>query len=79
MSKANALSTFGTKPTFSSADRKKAAMAGESLAGLSFSAVISVSSLAAILAARRGLACLVASARRLATDLVGLRIAVISR
>ena len=49
MSKAKALSTFGTKPSFSSRALKKAAMAGVSLAGLSLSAVTSVSSRAAML------------------------------
>src|SRR5215203_3017736 len=76
MSNANAFSTFGTKPSFSLLRSKKAAIAGVSLAGFSFSALISVSSAIAVpvIAVRGALPRLVGSARRFGADLVRLRI-----
>src|SRR4051794_9326641 len=72
MSKANAFSTFGTKPSFSLLRSKKAAIAGVSLAGFSLSAVISVSSAIAVrvIAVRGALPRLVGSVRRFGADLV---------
>src|SRR5690349_10065920 len=79
MSKANAFITFGTKPSFSLLRSKKAAIAGVSFAGFSFSAVISLSSEAAILVVglRDAEPRLIGPARLLVTNFVGRRITVL--